>query len=90
MDTKRLINVLVCRLISKSNPDGRVRCFDGTTATQQRIKTLLERASANPAMQRIAWEISWDSVEHHDVQLEWGTPKNRTWTIKPKPLERDQ
>jgi len=31
----------------------------GRPATQQRIETLLERGFANPAMQKIAWEISW-------------------------------
>jgi len=31
MDTKRLVDVAACRLISKSNPVECMRCFDGTT-----------------------------------------------------------
>jgi enoyl-CoA hydratase/carnithine racemase len=67
MDTKRLVNV------ASLPPDVEIEsgwdaCLASMVrpATQERIKELIGEALANPAMQKIAWEISWDSlsVEH--------------------------
>ena len=37
--------------------------------TEIPVKTLIEsEVSVNPAMQKIAWEISWESAEHLQLQ----------------------
>jgi len=63
MDTKRLVNIasLPPDIEIESGWNACVASM-GRPATQQRIKTLLERGFLQPAMQKIAWEISWDRV----------------------------
>jgi len=55
-DTKRLVNVAACRLISKSNPGGMLALLRWTTGhAAENQNGLLERGFCNPATQKIAW-----------------------------------
>src|SRR6266436_10416937 len=51
-----------CPLISKSNPVGSLALLRWHDRLRSReSKRCYSEAFANPAMQRIAWEISWDA-----------------------------
>jgi hypothetical protein len=41
-------------------------------------------------MQKIAWGILWDASIYNGGAVNGTLSKIRMWTIKPKPLERDQ
>lgn len=63
LDTKRLVNV------ASVPPDAEIAAgWDACLASmvrpagQERIKTLMERGFHKPAMQKIAWDIMWDSL----------------------------
>lgn len=63
IDTKRLVNA------ASLPPDVEIAAgWDACLASmarpaaQERIKTLMERAFTNPAMQKTAWDIMWDSL----------------------------